>query len=291
MPTPGGIGTPVYVGTNWKMTKTPEEARRYARRFRALLDERRGEAWYRCCRLFLIPSFTALGDVRQALGPGTDVLVGAQNMHWEDRGAYTGEVSAPMLLELGVRLIELGHSERRRLFGETDTAVNLKVRAALRHGLLPLVCVGETAEEKEYGVTAEVVRRQVKIALHGVPAEVIGVEERGDAPLLIAYEPVWAIGEGGTPSTPEYADAVQAAVKKLLSELYGPAGTRIPVLYGGSVNRENAPALLAKPHVDGLFIGRAAWAAEGFVEILRHLSALIQTKGGSGGGETGGVGL
>jgi len=165
--------------------------------------------------------------------------------------------------DCGADLVELGHSERRALFGETDFTVNKKVHAALAHGLLPLVCVGETADEKRFGAAQESVVRQVKIALHGVS------RERAQQ-VLLAYEPVWAIGSAGTPAEPGHVGGVHGAIRQAVRELHDPeAAERCSILYGGSVNLENARALLAAPDVDGLFVGRTAWKAQGLVELIR----------------------
>ena len=193
-----------------------------------------------------------------ALGPESDVLVGAQNAHWEDAGAWTGEVSVPQVKDAGARLVEIGHSERRTHFNETDATVNLKVRSVLRHGLIPLICVGEPDEVFRRGGSSEHILRQADAALDQVP-------DAGD--VLIAYEPVWAIGESGRPAKPEDIESQFAA-------LTGALGGRVrAILYGGSVNLDNAAEILAVPGVDGLFVGRAAWDVDGYlalVELAAH---------------------
>ena len=244
-------GDTFWIGTGWKMNKTRAEARAWVDAVLA------GGNWPRDgLQPFAFPPFTALEAVRDALGPpGTaPLLMGAQTMHWAAAGAFTGEVSAPMLVDAGCDLVELGHSERRALFGETDAAINAKVRAALAHGLRPLVCVGETAEERRLGAAVPTVVRQATMAFAGV--------SRADLNrCLIAYEPVWAIGEGGTPATPADVTAIHGALKRDF-------GAAAPVLYGGSVNLDNAADLAALPQVDGLFVGRAAWQAEGFLALV-----------------------
>lgn len=235
---------PIWVGTSWKMTKTLAEARAFA-------DVLAATSWDPAVQPFVIPPATAIAAVAERLA-GSPVLVGAQDAHWEDAGAWTGEVSVPQVADAGARLLEIGHSERRAHFAETDERVNLKVRAALRHGVLPLVCVGEDARQREAGEQLATVTAQVRAALHGVP---------DDAAVLLAYEPVWAIGEGGTPATP---DDVAPVVEAIAHE----AGPRRAVLYGGSVSLDNAAALLEVPGIGGLFVGRAAWQVEGYLAIV-----------------------
>ncbi len=243
----------VWVGTGWKMNHLRSDAEGYARTIRGL--ETRLE-------VFVVSPFTVLYRVCELLR-GSRVKVGAQNMHWEERGAFTGEISPPMVKDCGAQLVELGHSERRAEFGETDFTVNKKVLSALRHGLRPLICVGETAQEKEWGVAGEYVARQVKIALHGVG-------QRDIAQVILAYEPVWAIGERGTPAAPTYASAIHGLMRRTISELYGTAAAAcVPILYGGSVNASNAVPFVQQPDVDGLFIGRAAWDAASFIQLIK----------------------
>ena len=246
---------PVWIGTSWKMNKTLAEALRFAE---ALRDAPGHEG----VRRFVVPPFTSLREVAGALA-GTDVVVGAQTMHWADAGAWTGEIAPPMLTDCGARLVELGHSERRAHFNETDEAVGLKTAAAVRHGLIPLVCIGESAEEKEAGRADAVLAAQVEAALAGVA---------GPAPVLLAYEPVWAIGDGGTPATPDYAEARHARIAEVAR---GVLGRGVPCLYGGSVNPGNCAELIARPGIDGLFVGRAAWDVEGYLDILTRSSAVL----------------
>jgi triosephosphate isomerase len=204
-------------------------------------------------------------QVKAALAK-TRVKVGAQNMHWADAGAWTGEISPVMLRDCGLDLIELGHSERREHFGETDKTVGLKTAAAVRHGFVPLICVGETLAEREAGRADEVLTAQVLGALQGLADNELSAE------ILFAYEPVWAIGEKGIPASADYADKQQALIKRV-------AASRLPaaplMLYGGSVNPGNAAELIGQPHIDGLFIGRSAWQAEGYIDILKKTSAAI----------------
>ncbi|WP_367160232.1 triose-phosphate isomerase [Kozakia baliensis] len=247
-----------WVGTSWKMNKGPAEAVVAARALAELSIPPHVQP-------FVVPPFTSLKDVCSILRD-KNILVGAQNMHWENEGAWTGEVSPPMVKECGAALVELGHSERRTYFGETDQTVNLKVLAALKYGLKPLVCIGDTQEEYAFNVTNEVLARQVKIALHGVKAHEF-------ENILLAYEPVWAIGEKGRPAETDFVQNCHEQVRQTLIELAGEeTAERIPVLYGGSVNLENAPHYAALPNVDGVFVGRAAWPVAGFKAIIESIA-------------------
>jgi triosephosphate isomerase len=214
---------------------------------------------------FVIPPFTAAREVRRLL-EGTSVKVGAQNMHWDDAGAWTGEISAPMLTDCGLDLVELGHSERREHFGETDRTVGLKTAAAVHHGLTPLICIGETLSEREAGEADAVLKRQVEGALSG-----LSQADRGK-PLLLAYEPVWAIGVNGIPASADYADERHARIADVAEACLG---VPVPVLYGGSVNPGNCEDLIQRPHIDGLFIGRSAWDVAGYLDILGRVSAAL----------------
>ena len=250
----------LWIGTSWKMNKTRSEARAFASALAAapvIADNR--------VQPFVIPPFTAISDVAGLLA-GTRVRVGAQNMHWADAGAWTGEISPPMLKDAGATLVELGHSERRTHFGETDETVALKTAAALRHGLTPLVCIGDTRGEFDAGRTAEVLERQVAAALSKIAAG-----HRADT-ILIAYEPVWSIGEGGTPAEPDFVDRQHALIKAQTAQAFGRA---LPVLYGGSVNPGNCRELVSRSNVDGLFIGRSALAAEGYIGILEQVAETL----------------
>jgi triosephosphate isomerase len=187
-------------------------------------------------------------------------------MHWADKGAWTGEISPLMLKDCNLDLVELGHSERREHFGETDETVGLKVEAAVRHGLIPLICIGETMADRESGRADEVLQREVKGALGRLSAE------QRKATILLAYEPVWAIGENGIPATADYADARQ---REIIGVAKSVLGRRIPCLYGGSVNPGNCAELIACPHIDGLFIGRSAWEPEGYLDILARCAKAL----------------
>ena len=192
--------------------------------------------------------------------------VGAQNMHWETHGAWTGEVSPLMVKDCGATLVELGHSERRTHFGETDETVAKKVSAAVKNGLIALVCIGDTRSEYEAGATADVLARQARYALRDVAKDALGK-------VIIAYEPVWSIGEGGIPADPEFANAQHANLKALAKEI---TGQPLPILYGGSVNPQNCCDLAAMSDIDGLFIGRSAWDPAGYIGII---DAVIQRLG------------
>lgn len=249
-----------WIGTSWKMNKTLAEARVFAEGL-AAADAGRDPRIQR----FVIPPFTAVREVGSILA-GTSVKVGAQNMHWADEGAWTGEISPVMLKDCGLDLVELGHSERREHFGETDETVGLKTEAAVRHGLIPLICIGETLAEREAGRAQAVLEAQVRGALARLS------DDQKSAEILLAYEPVWAIGVNGVPATSDYADARQAEIIAVAQDLLG---RRIPCLYGGSVNPGNCQELIACPHIDGLFIGRSAWNVEGYLDILARCATTI----------------
>ncbi|MER8590339.1 MULTISPECIES: triose-phosphate isomerase [unclassified Mesorhizobium] len=249
-----------WVGTSWKMNKTLAEAMAFAEALAEFVpgfDER--------IQPFVIPPFTAIREVKKALSP-TRIKVGAQNMHWADAGAWTGEISPVMLKDCGLDMVELGHSERREHFGETDNAVGLKTAAAVKHGLVPLICVGETLAQRDSGQAAAVLALQV----HGALQFLEGAAKA--ATILFAYEPVWAIGDKGVPASSDYADRQQALIKKIARDLLPVVP---PVLYGGSVNPQNAAELVGQPNIDGLFIGRSAWQADGYIDILKRASAAI----------------
>jgi triosephosphate isomerase len=248
------------VGTSWKMHKTLAEALAFSRELATFLPD--------CdtrIQPFIIPPFTSVREMKQELAT-TRVKVGAQNMHWADAGAWTGEISPPMLTDCGLDLVELGHSERREHFGETDETVGLKVAAAVKHGLIPLICVGETLAEREAGRAGEVLQAQIHGALRLLEGEARAAE------ILLAYEPVWAIGERGIPATPDYANSRQALIGEVASRMLSAPP---PVLYGGSVNPDNATELTRQPNIDGLFVGRSAWQAQGYVDIMRRVAAAL----------------
>jgi L-erythrulose 1-phosphate isomerase len=253
-----GMSRGLHFGTNLKMHQTPAETAAFVAGLRAAVSDvlPRPDV-----RLFVIPPFTSLPAAVEA-ARGTGFRIGAQNVHWAAEGAYTGEISVRMLQAVGVDFVLIGHAERRGLFGETDAQVNDKVKAALGAGLRVLVCVGETAAEKGYGVGPESVTRQLKIALHGVGPEAI---ER----VMVGYEPVWSIGAGGTPAKPEDVATVAGRLRSTLHELHGEAADRVPILYGGSVDPTNVAGFVALADIDGAFVGRAAWTVEGYAAVLR----------------------
>ena len=251
-----------WIGTSWKMNKTLAEAQAFATTL-AGADDGRDPRIQR----FVIPPFTSVREVARIL-LGSSVKVGAQNMHWDDHGAWTGEISPTMLVDCGLDIVEIGHSERREHFNETDETIALKVAAAVRHGLVPLVCIGETLAEREAGRARPVLEAQVRSALGRV------ADDRKDAEILLAYEPVWAIGEHGIPATSDYADARQAEISAVAKAVLG---RPIPCLYGGSVNPGNCRELIQCPHIDGLFIGRSAWSVGGYLDILDRCADVIQS--------------
>lgn len=253
----------VWIGTSWKMNKTIAEARAYVEQ---LVQAPTPPA----VQPFLLPAHTSLAAVRDCLPVGSRVLLGAQNAHWAPEGAGTGEVSMRMVADAGARVVELGHSERRADFGETDRTVSLKVRAALDHGLMPLVCVGEPLDARRGGSAESFVVQQVRTAL-----ELLRPEEVGS--VLVAYEPVWAIGAGGRPAEPDEVAPVMVAVAETCAELSSDGGCRA-LLYGGGVDQDNAAALLANPATAGLFVGRAAWSARGLLDLIATGAAHASTR-------------
>jgi len=243
------------VAGNWKMFKGPTEARKLALELRnGLLGRRDGPEVVVC------PPFVSLAAVAEILH-GSPIGLGAQNVHWEAQGAFTGEIASSMLRDAGCTHVIIGHSERRQHCGETNTTVQRRVRAALAAGLCPIVCVGETLAERDAGVTSRVVETQVREGLADLSAEDWGR-------LVLAYEPVWAIGTGRN-ATPEQAQEVHALLRGLAGALAGPAGAAaLRILYGGSMKPENAAALLGQPDVDGGLVGGASLEAPSFLAIV-----------------------
>jgi triosephosphate isomerase (TIM) len=243
-----------FVCGNWKMHKTVPEAVALVKELGAGLGDVAGKV-----QVAVAPAFTALASIAGALR-GSAIELAAQNVHWEAQGAFTGEVSAPMLADVGCRHCIVGHSERRQLFGETDETVRKKIGAVLMAGMLPIVCVGETLQEREANRTLEVVGRQVRAALAGLAAQL--------SALTLAYEPVWAIGTGKT-ATAAQAQEVHAAIRRILRELGGSQGEAVRIQYGGSVKPENAAELMSQPDVDGALVGGASLKAADFVAIVK----------------------
>ena len=245
------------IAGNWKMNKNAAEA---AELISALIPEVAGAD----CEVVVCTPFTDL-PIAVSKTAGTNIAVGAQNVHFEKSGAFTGEISAEMLTELGVQYVIIGHSERRQYFGETDVTVNKRLKAALAAGLKVILCVGESLEQRQQGVTAELVAMQTKIALGGVSAEEL-------KNVIIAYEPIWAIGTGLT-ATAEQAEEVCAVIRGVIASLYSEADAEaFTIQYGGSMNAKNADELLAQPDVDGGLIGGASLKAPDFAAIVRAAS-------------------
>ena len=242
------------VAGNWKMNKTPSETK-------ALIDSFKGHTEAEnvdvlCC----VPAIDIIPALEAA--EGTNIVIGAENMYYEDSGAFTGEISPAMLKDAGVKYVILGHSERREYFGETDITVNKKMQKAYEYGIIPIMCCGETLEEREMGVTLDKIRSQVKIGFFNVTAE-------NALKSVIAYEPIWAIGTGRT-ATADQAEEVCAAIRETIAELYGEdVSSKMQILYGGSVNGGNAAELFAKEDIDGGLIGGAA-LKEDFLNIINY---------------------
>jgi triosephosphate isomerase len=246
--------TPIIAG-NWKMYKTQEEAFQLASALKQRLSN------LNSVKVVLCPPFTALASVKEAI-EGSHLLLGAQNMYWEKEGTYTGEVSPEMLLTIGCKYVIVGHSERRSYFFETNQTVNLKVKSALKFGLIPIICVGERLEEREANKTEQVIENHIK----GAFADLTGnlAEET-----VIAYEPVWAIGTGKT-ATPGQANEVHLFIRELLSSTFGKeCADKINILYGGSVKPENSRKLLDMSDIDGALVGGASLDADSFEKIVR----------------------
>jgi triosephosphate isomerase len=237
---------------NWKMHHGPGAARAFLERFLELTRPVEGR------RLWFFPPSVSIAATCEATGGRPDITVGAQNVHWEAKGAFTGELSLPLVMEAGARAALIGHSERRHLFGETDEQVGRKVAAVLKAGITPMVCVGETLAEREAGRTEQVIVRQVDAVLERVPS--------GEwARVVVAYEPVWAIGTGRN-ATPDDAAQVHELIRYELGRRA--VKLRVPILYGGSVNKGNVLALLARPELDGVLVGGASLEPEGWAELV-----------------------
>lgn len=247
---------PVIAG-NWKMFKTIAETRKF---FDQLIPEIQDVEH---CEIVVAPPFTALAAAVEETD-GTRVSISAQNVHWEPQGAFTGEVSVGMILDAGASHVIIGHSERRQYFGETDQTVEKKTKAALKVGLTPIVCVGETLAERDGSLASEVVRRQVRDGL-------VQLTESDLSHIIVAYEPVWAIGTGRT-ATPEVAAEMHAEIRKSIAEIFGEkAASAIRILYGGSVKPDNVSALMGKEDIDGALVGGASLKAKSFLSIIKYL--------------------
>ena len=245
---------PIIAG-NWKMNNTKADTKALITELLPLVKDAE-------CDVVICVPYTDLWSAVE-LTKGSNVHVGAQNVHWAEKGAFTGEISAKMLLELGVEYVIIGHSERRQYFGETDQTVNARVKAALAAGLKPIICVGETLEEREAGRVEEVLVRQTKAALEGL--------EKADIDnLVIAYEPVWAIGTGRT-ATAEVANETIAIVRRTVAEVFCPhCAERVRIQYGGSMNPKNVKELMAQPEIDGGLIGGASLKAVDFSQVVNY---------------------
>ena len=243
------------IAGNWKMNMLPNEAMDFIQELTPLVKDTKNEV------ILCVPYtdlFYALLHVQ-----GTNIKIGAQNMHWEEKGAYTGEVSAPMLKSIGVEYVIIGHSERRQYFAETDETVNKKIKSALAHGLKPIVCVGETLEQRESGQTEQIVTSQVEKAFEGIPTSEL-------EKITIAYEPIWAIGTGKT-ATKEDANSTIMQIRKKLAEMYGQnEANGVIIQYGGSVKSANAKELFERSDIDGGLVGGASLKADEFSKIVNY---------------------
>lgn len=243
------------IAGNWKMNKTPAEAEELVKALVPLVADAEAE-------VVVCPPFVCLDAVGKVI-KGTNIKLGAQNVHFEKSGAFTGEISADMLLAMGVEYVIIGHSERRQYFGETDCTVNKRARAALAAGLKPIICVGESLAERENGITDELVGMQTKLALKEIEAEQL-------EQLVIAYEPIWAIGTGKT-ATAQEANATIGAIRRAIAQVYGEeAAQKVRIQYGGSMNPKNASELMAQSEIDGGLIGGASLKAEDFSKVVKY---------------------
>ena len=244
------------IAANWKMYKTPDQTREFFGHFLPLVSGHTRD------EIVICPPDIDLATAVE-VAKGSNVAIGGQNAHWKSEGAFTGEISADMLLALGVTHVIIGHSERRQYFGETDDTVNLRLKAALEAGLTPICCVGEVLEEREAGLTDDVLRRQCVRAFHAISA-------KKSHNLVVAYEPVWAIGTGKT-ATPEIAADAHATIRREATEIFGEEfAAQLRILYGGSVKPKNAPELMAQPEIDGALVGGASLHPKSFAEIVKY---------------------
>lgn len=244
------------MAANWKMYKTPDQTREFFRDFLPLVTGHTRD------EIVVCPSFLDLPAALDA-AKGSNVTIGAQNIHWKEEGAFTGETSAAQLLALDIHTVIIGHSERRQYFGETDDTVNLRLKTALEAGFTPICCVGEVLQEREAGMTDDVLRRQCVRAFHAISA-------KKAAKLVVAYEPVWAIGTGKT-ATPEIAAEAHAVIRKEATGIFGEEfASQLRILYGGSVKPENAKSLMAQEEIDGALVGGASLDPKSFATIVRY---------------------
>ncbi|MDR2191294.1 MAG: triose-phosphate isomerase [Endomicrobium sp.] len=247
--------TPLMAG-NWKMNKTVGEAVAALKALKPLVAD------VKDVEVLICPVFTSLYAVSREI-ENSEIKLGAQNLFWEAKGAFTGEVSPSMVKDAGCSYVIIGHSERRQYFGETDETVNKKTKAAFGAGLIPIVCVGETLKEREENITFKVIEKQIRDGLSGLSGEQA-------SSLVIAYEPVWAIGTGKT-ATPDQAQEVHAFIRKLYAEIYKEAAESVRILYGGSVNPKNVSDLMKQPDIDGGLVGGASLEADSFSQLVKYL--------------------
>ena len=246
------------IAGNWKMNNSNKEALELVNSLKGLVKDVKGRD------IMIAPTFTCLSDVHNAI-KGTNIKLGAQNLYFEEKGAFTGQISADMLLAVGCEYVIIGHSECRDIFGEKDELINKKVKRALDKNLIPVLCVGEHLEEREKGITADIVSTQTKEAFKGL-------SEAEAKKVVIAYEPVWAIGTGKT-ATPQDADDVHKTIRETLKSLYNDSVAEgMIILYGGSVNEKNADDLLNMPNIDGALVGGASLVADKFARIVNYVA-------------------
>jgi triosephosphate isomerase len=244
------------MAANWKMYKTPDQTRDFFRDFLPMVSGHTRD------EIVVCPPFLDLATAVEA-AKGSNVAIGGQNVHWKEEGAFTGETSTGQLLALGVTHVIIGHSERRQYFGETDDTVNLRLKNALEAGLTPICCVGEVLQEREAGLTDDVLRRQCVRAFHAVSA-------KKAAKLVVAYEPVWAIGTGKT-ATPEMAAEAHAVIRREATEIFGEAfAAQLRILYGGSVKPDNVTSLMSQEEIDGALVGGASLDPKSFTAIVKY---------------------
>ncbi len=244
------------IAANWKMYKTPNQTRDFFRDFLPMVNGHDRD------EIVICPPFLDLAAALDS-AKGSNVVIGAQNVHWKEEGAFTGETSVGQLSALGIDHVIIGHSERRQYFGETDDTVNLRLKTALEAGFTPICCVGEVLEEREAGMTDDVLRRQCVRAFHAISA-------KKAAKLVVAYEPVWAIGTGKT-ATPEIAAEAHAVIRREATEIFGEEfANQLRILYGGSVKPDNATALMSQPEIDGALVGGASLDPKSFAAIVKY---------------------
>ena len=244
------------IAANWKMYKTPDGTRGFFQDFLPMVSDHTRDEIVVCAPFVCLPAAVEAAQ-------GSNVAIGGQNMHWEKEGAFTGETSAPMLLDVGCTHVIIGHSERRQYFGETDDTVNLKLKTALEAGLTPIVCVGEVLEEREANLTEDVLRRQCLRAFHAISGKKAGK-------LVVAYEPVWAIGTGKT-ATPQMAADAHVIIRGEAAKAFGEEfAENLRILYGGSVKPENAKALMSEQEIDGALVGGASLDPKSFIAIVKY---------------------